>query len=169
MKSTSKTRRSGIKQYPSNGNDSPHLKLKQFTSFEHSATTFGDNEEIHFSFERDSDNKNDGSSAYDQIQNTDMTKTANSKSSQDTSSSSEDHFESKNPFIKNTYYETEKIENKTSILQSKEQSNIHRFEQSISKTSGTKQSNILMYTRLFISLNNGNISKTFSRVDYHFV
>ena len=141
------------------------MKLKQFTSLEHSVATFADDDEIHFSLERDSDNKNDGSSAYDQIQNTDMTKTANSKSSQDTSSSSEDHFESKNLLIKKTSYTTQIIENKNSILQSKEQSNIHRFEQSISKTSGTKQSNRLMYIRSFITLNNGNISKTFSRVD----
>ena len=141
------------------------MKLKQFTSLEHSATTFGDNEEIHFSFERDSDNKNDGSSAFDQIQNTDKMKTANIESNKGTSSSSEDHFESKNQFIKKASCKTEIIENKTRILQEKETSNMHSFEQSISKTSGTKQSNILMYIRLFITLHNGDISKTFSRVE----
>ena len=165
MKSTSKSRRSAIKQYLPNGKDSSHLKLKQFTSLEHSATTFGDNEEIHFSFERDSDNKNDGSSAFDQIQNTDKMKTANIESSQGTSSSSEDHFESKNHFIKKASCKTEIIENTPCILQEKDQSNIHNFEQSISKTSGRKQSNELMYIRLFITLHNGDISKTFSRVE----
>ena len=141
------------------------MKLKQFASLEHSATTFGDNEEIHFSFECDSENKNDGSSAFDQVQNTDKMKTATNTSSQDTSSSSEDHFESKNQFIKTACCKTEIIENKTHILQENEQSNIHSFGQSISKTSGTKQSNKLMYIRLYITLHNGNISKTFSRFD----
>ena len=145
------------------------MKLKQFASLEHSATTFGDNEEIHFSFECDSENKNDGSSAFDQIQNTDKMKTATNTSSQDTSSSSEDHFESKNQFIKKASCKTEIIENKTRILQEKEQSNIQRFEQSISKTSGTKHSNRLMYICLFIALHGGDISKTFSRVDGDFV
>ena len=115
------------------------MKLKQFTSLDHSATTFGDNEEIHFSFERDSDDKDDGGSAFLQIQNTDMMKTDINKSSQDTSSSSEDHFESKNQFIKKASCKTTIIENKTRILQEKEQNNLHRFEPSISKTSGTKQ------------------------------
>ena len=143
------------------------MKLKQFASLEHSATTFSDNEEIHFSFECDSENKNDSTSAFDQIQNTDMMKTARNqaKSSEDTSSSSEDHFDSKNQFIKKACCKTEIIENKNHILQEKEQSNIHRFGQSISKTSGTNQSNKLMYIRLYITLHNGNISKTFSRVD----